>query len=238
MSYYFNITILLFCVTILVSCSFESDDLILDETAGHNFNLYDQYEDGYGNLGVVVYVSKKTSSISNKYIIVISADESKQKWSETNSAVVRADSIGLTEIHDHQFGIGVLQLMQSTGIEEFPAQNWCNLKNHTDVYAGSWHLPTHYELKTLLLNKVDDVNYTLQKIGGDLIDENALYWTCVEDYPGCDILSSTSENKTTYSPENRAIPITPKYKTHPDKDRWLKTNEYRVRAIKFVYYGK
>lgn len=235
---YFNIAILLFSITIFVSCNFESDELILDETAGYDFKLYDQYEDAYGNKGVVVYI-KKTLSISNKYIIVISADESQQKWGETNYAVVKADSIGMTEIHDHQFGIGVLQLMQSTGIEKFPAQNWCNLKNHTDVYAGSWHLPSHYELKTLLLNKVDEVNYTLQKMGGDLIDENALYWTCVEDYPGYDnILSSTSENNITYSPGNRAIPITPKYKTHSDKDRWLKTIEYRVRAIKFVYYGK
>lgn len=212
------------------SCDFESDDLILDETHGIDYHYGDPYEDEFGNRGVIGYIDR-----SNR-VIVISTDEAVLPWGKTETAVVGADSVYTSAIFKSKFSLGMLQLMINKGISNFPAQNWCNQKNHGEPYFGSWRLPTTYEARDILKN-ANRINAGLEEIGGDLIDEDALYWTCVEDLVGYDILKDAPEDFYTYNPIARAIPVTPKYKTPTDKSRWHKDIEYRVRAIKYIYYG-
>lgn len=222
----------------LQSCSFKSDDLILDETNGKVYELYDVFEDESGNKGVVVFVNSSNFSNGYDYIVVLSADETTAAWGKRDQMVSPYDSLRTAQAGYHQFGLMMLQQMEILGLENFPAQEWCARKNNSSSYSGSWRLPNHQELR-YLKNKVAKINETLMKIGGDLVDENALYWTCVEDIPGVNIINMENpEDDELYDPAARAIPLTPKDQTYYDKEKWLKTNEYHVRAIKFVYYGR
>lgn len=215
------------------SCDFESDDLILDETHGVDYHSGDLYVDDYGNRGIVAYVKR------NQCVVVISADEAVLPWGDMGAAVVKTDSVRSGTIYDDQFSLAMLQLMINIGISNFPAQQWCNDKNHGEPYSGSWRLPTNYEMRDMLFKaSATSLNKELDKIGGDLIDENALYWTCVEDYPGFDFVKKAPEEFFTYNPKERALPVTPKNKTTADKTNWHKDIEYRVRAIKYVYYER
>lgn len=228
-----------FTLPLLTSCYFESDELILDETFGKQYKLYDIYEDEFGNKGVVASESSNDNDIANKHIIVISADEAILPWGKTDVSIFPQDTLKSIQLHNYHYGIGVLQKMINIEISDFPAQDWCNKKNNSIPYSGSWHLPSVFELRNLLYGKVPKLNTVLSRIGGDSIDENSLYWTCMEDYPGYD-LTNTAESSDfyTYNPAQRAIPLTPSNKTYFDKTKWDKSLEYHVRAIKIIYYGK
>lgn len=225
---------ILFILTVLlclISCSFESDDIITDDTT-EQYDLYDYYIDEYGNEGIVAY-------IQTKYIIVISSDESYESWGPMGETVYKGN-ISSTELILAHFGVSIHQAMKSIGIEKFPAQNWCDQKNKPEKYprAGSWRLPTKRELNLIFGKsgeKVDRLNSALLRSGGYSINKNEYYWTCIEDYDGYIEIDDIVSN---YDPENRAFMMTYDNATFGNKDRWIKKNKYYVRAIKYIYYRK
>lgn len=213
----------------ITSCYYDSEDLILDETNNISYNVYDEYVDEYGNKGIVVY------SMSN-FIMILSTDESQASWGDTVTSLYSIDTLKDTRAQSHAYGIGILQTMVKRGIDEFPAQYWCNLKNHgRKPYAGSWHLPSYYEIK-LVSHRIERINKKLYNMGETPIDTTYMYWTCVEDYNGYFRNLSVSDGEPYYNPNVRAMPCSFILKTYKNKGVWCKKNQFHVRAIKFIYY--
>lgn len=232
--------ILLFLVTIAcLSCKSESKKLVYSEDYD-KFKYYDKYTDEYGNEGVIVYISRYVSSGALAEVIVLSADESEEHWGPMGELVYKAEVESNAVFKTPRFGLGMLQCMKSIGIERFPAQKWCDEKNNGEQYpdAGSWRLPTYEEFKNIFDKgeSVGVINRALRKIGGTQVDTNELYWTCVEDFDNyINITSGNTTLNTDYDKENRAVLTSPKNTVYSNKDRWLKKNKYRVRAIKYIY---
>lgn len=219
-----------------ISCTFESDGLYLDEL-GDVKNLYDHYVDEYGNEGIVVSIRHGYSSEYKKKIlkavIVVSTDEFYGEWGPMGELVMKKDSMDYYAVEKGTYGLAVLQSMKSIGIEKFPAQEWCDMKNKGKLpYAGSWHLPTDYEYSIAFYN-LPSLNAAIYDADGDVVDEDALYWTCVEDFDGYMVINNTVSD---YDKENRAAVMTADGYTYVDKDRWIKKNKYHVRAVKYIYY--
>ncbi len=235
MNYRIKKILIFFLFIALNSCSYESDDLYLNETT-ENYQLYDYYVDSYGNEGIVAYIP--TNNLTRlTYIIVLSSDETISYWGPTGELVYNCDTIDMIAIGHPSFGIAMLQRMKDMGIERFPAQAWCDQKNQSDPfpYGGSWRLPSYEEFIKIFGkgNNLAKINNALHTIGGTTIDENNLYWTCVEDIENY----ITVDHQTIgYDQENRAVISSPDNSTFSDKDRWLKKNQYHVRAIKYIYY--
>lgn len=207
-----------------------SEDVpIIDETFGIKFTFGDRYIDKYGNMGIVAYVS-------DRYIIAISCDETELSWGIMGQTVMPKDTISAINTVGG-YGIDVLRRMRSLGIENFPAQKWCDDKNRgEDVYAGCWHLPSAYTLQKLTDNgKKDLLNKRLRIGGTQLSDEE--YWSCVEDLPGCgvDADDDTLVGEIQHDSDNRAIPIVLPYSANYSKSSWQKKDIHRVRAIKYIY---
>lgn len=240
-----KITALIFMSIVLCgSCDdFRTNGLILDETNDKNYNIYDMYVDEFGNRGVIAY--NVPSSLAS-YIMIVSVDESIETWGSAETSIYPTDSISTTETNSICYGIGVLQRMIELGIEDFPAQNWCNKKNHNNnPYTGSWHLPTYHEIR-LLMDRSYGINETISEFGGTIINDTVTHWTCQEDYIGDYYTKVDSTNKYGYNPANRAL-VYPLVKDNPSdrkysnyryysKANWSKTNKYHVRAVKYIYY--
>lgn len=214
-------------------CSFESEGLFTDDTT-EKYQLYDYYVDSYGNEGIVAYIPG-----SQKYTIVISSDESYQSWGPMGECIYKSDTISKLGLSQPSFGVAMHQVMKSIGIQKFPAQTWCHEKNFDEEYprAGSWRLPSYYELQLIFGSKgknVDALNDALNGIGATPLNKNNIYWTCVEDFDG---YITIEDNISDYDKENRAVISSPLNATYGYKDRWLKKNKYYVRAIKYVYYS-
>lgn len=224
---------------IFISCDFESEGVFTDETDGIAYELYDRYVDAYGNEGIVAHIHTSSSGKSSrKYIIVLSSDESCQPWGPLNELVYKSDSLSTIDLSTPDFGMAVFQSMKSRGIQRYPAQAWCDMKNKSDEYvrAGSWRLPSFYEFRLIFGSngsKVDPLNRALTTIGTEQIDPDNMYWTCVEDF---DDYIDLKDSESDYDKYNRAIVLTPSGKVFSDKHRWLKKNKYYVRAIKYIYY--
>ena len=226
---------LLLISVMLSSCSFESEGVFTDDTTEECL-LYDYYIDEYGNEGIVAYsVSGKTTG--RKYAIVVSADEALLPWGPMGEAIYKSDTITSRGLRSSSFSIGMHQIMKSLGIDKFPAQAWCDAKNQDEDYprAGSWHLPSYYEYQLIFGTKgrnVTSLNSAFISIGGTPFSDG-MYWTCVEDF---DNYITITDNESDYDKANRAVITSPYNVTHGYKDRWLKKNNYYVRAIKYVYY--
>lgn len=220
---------------ILESCTYESEGIYTDDRT-EEYELYDYYVDSYGNEGIVAFINK---GYYIEEMIVISADESYEAWGPMGECVFNADTINKSAFLQPEFGVAMHQSMKSIGIESFPAQAWCDKKNQHEKYcrAGSWRLPTLYELKNIFGTSgknVNKLNSALLGIGAQPLDVEEMYWTCVEDHDDYVTISGVSCD---YDKENRAVIISPKISTYSFKERWLKKNKHNVRAIKYVYYS-
>lgn len=134
--------------------------------------------------------------------------------------------------------VTMLRSMRSRGIERYPAQAWCDKKNHGEEYpyGGSWRLPTFHEYTFIMGNKgarVSKINDALRETGGTPLNTGDYYWMCDEDYEGH---VKIKDNETDYDRENRAVIGTPMRTTTTTKERWIKKNSHYVRAIKYIYY--
>ncbi|MBP5479128.1 MAG: hypothetical protein J6Y15_07190 [Bacteroidaceae bacterium] len=215
------------------SCDYEAESVYVDDTT-EEYELYDYYVDQYGNEGVVVYMLNTGSKMQ----IVISADETCLPWGPTGEQIFELDSVSRTMLTSPAYGIAMLQTMKARGIDRFPAQAWCNQKNHDERYpqGGSWHLPTYWELVLIFGNKgarVSNINKALQSIGGTVLSLDNMYWSCTEDYEG---YAKISDITSDYDSENRSVITSPARTTYSTKERWMKKNSHYVRAIKYVYY--
>ena len=221
-------------VTTFPACDFESEGVYVDDTF-EPAQLLDYYVDEYGNEGIVAY---SMNSSSSEYQIVMSADETYLPWGPMGEQVYDADTMKGTNLGSHEYGVAMLQTMKSRGIERYPAQAWCNHKNHSEKYpqGGSWHLPTYHELVIIFGNggaNVKKINAALQSIGGTPLTSDALYWSCTEDYDGYAKINNVTSD---YNSQDRAVVSTPSRTTTSTKERWLKKNSHYVRAIKYIYY--
>ena len=219
------------------SC-FKPDEnlVVVDETRGRLYELYSRYIDENGNKGIVVYAER------GKCIIVMSCDEAYLPWGNMGQTIMPSDTIKSVYDNRYGYGIEVLNRMRSIGIEEFPAQKWCDDKNcGNDIYSGSWHLPTIHELKTIFRggrysSKIADLNDVLNRFNNTPVIDQEEYWSCIEDIPGA---INNDEDKIIgelYDSGNRAIPVRPKLTFNPDKTTWYKKERHNVRAIKYIYY--
>lgn len=207
------------CICCLYSCEDESDKVIIDETQGIEYEIGDEYIDKYGNRGTVC---KKKEYAHSKSIMVVSADEVLASWGPLDLKVAPYDSLRLYSMDHEDIGIAMLQCARALGIEKFPAQKWCDDKNHGEkfVSGSSWHLPTNGEVEYFF---------------GRFNTESKYYWSCIEDIQGCD--GSTVINGN-YLPKDRAMPVNLDGDSFKNKDLWVKRNKYYVRAVKYIYYER
>ena len=217
------------------SCDYEAESVCIDDTT-EEYQLYDYYIDQYGNEGVVAYILKSGS----KKQIVISADETCLPWGPTGEQIYELDSVPQTILTNPSYGIAMLQTMKARGIERFPAQAWCDQKNHGERYpqGGSWHLPTYWELVLIFGEKgarVSSLNKALQSVGGTVLSLDNMYWSCTEDYKGYVTITNVISD---YDSENRSVITSPARTTYSTKERWMKKYSHYVRAIKYVYYER
>lgn len=231
-------TLFIFTLT-FIACDDESKALILDEL-DEEYELYDYYIDQHGNEGIVAYKLGSNSSSypkGYKYLIVLSTDEDFLPWGPMNECVMKKDTFLNYELNQEELGIGMLQNMCSGGINRYPAQKWCFQKNHkSDIYTGSWRLPSYYELYKIFGSKgmnVSKLNKALHSVGGTILDNDNFYWTSTEDFENYITING---EVTDYDQANRAVIASPSMTTTSVKDRWIKKNKYKVRAIKYIYY--
>ena len=223
---YLTATLCLSVLFCLYGCD-KSDDLIVDETQGVEYEVGDLFIDKYGNKG---YVCKKKKGTSYEYIMVVSADEGYTSWGLLDLKVAPYDTLksnSMSLLFDF-FGIAMLHCTKSIGIEKFPAQKWCDDKNYGDKYpsGASWHLPTASEIECF--KSISDIDSLLGV-------NNKYYWSCIEDIKGCDGFIIPNEN---YLPKDRAMPVNLDGETTRNKDLWVKRNKYYVRAVKYIYYKR
>lgn len=221
----------LFLGLVLTSCSFQHEGIFTDDRS-EEYDLYDYYIDKYGNEGIIAYISS-----DRKSIIAISLDESLESWGPTDQKIYKNEKASGYNLPS--FGVLMHQTMFSLGIENFPAQYWCNNKNRWESHprAGSWRLPTYHEFRVICGTdgeNVDFLNEALEGVNGTPLRSKQMYWSCVEDHEAIIYFEGL---ETDYDPANRAIVSTPEKSSYSYKDRWLKKNQYYVRAIKYVYYA-
>lgn len=230
--------LLLCCLFIGAACDKYSGEFIYNPEA-MNYNLYDVYVDENGISGVVV-------ATEWNHIIILSMDESYESWGPMGELVYWNSDVTKSILNDEVFSLAVMQNMKSLGLNRFHAQAWCNRKNgsDTDPFVGSWRLPSVYEFKLIFESRYDGVyhyngidinrlNSVLTQNGGTPVDEDKMYWTCVEDFDDYIVLSNSTSD---YDKLNRAVARSPKGMYYSNKDNWIKKNKHYVRAIKYVYF--
>ena len=225
---YLLVTLSLSVIFCLCCCEEESDKVIVDETHGVEYEVGDLYIDKYGNTG---YICNKKSVSSYESIMIVSADEGFTSWGPLDLKVAPNDTLYKPysmSIFSDYYGIAVLHLAKTLGIEKFPAQKWCDDKNQGDKYTSgtSWHLPTPNEIECF--NSISGIDSLLRS-------NNKYYWSCIEDIKGCDGLIIPDE---TYLPKDRAVPVNLEGETFKNKDLWVKRNKYYVRAVTYIYYER
>lgn len=215
---------LLLMAGLLVACT----EVLIDER-GDDLQLYDYYIDEEGNEGIVV---KKQSDV----IVVLSLDETELAWGPMDKVVLEETDKDFFE--RERFSVAIQYAMLDKGIYKFPAQAWCYAKNKNgQMGIGSWRLPSFYDWEYIISikNHYEKINQALTKMGGEPLSTDAHYWTCTEDYKEAFVLNNNVDD---YDAANRAININIQLRSFVKKDRWVKNNVYKVRAIKHVYYKK
>lgn len=238
-----QILLLIALVISLLSCDTEIE-LSFDLTEGKDYNLFDYYEDPYGNQGIVIAVAYTTYSDQPneqdlKYIIVMSLDESYDYWGPIKQQIYRKDSISTNIPNQPAYGVAMLQTMCAIGIDYFPAQAWCYEKNKQEIYphAGSWRLPSTDEIYTFSQKSSSHLialNKQILKYRGVPLKSNEMYWTCTEDYEN---YVHFNYSEAHYNASDRAIACTPIYNSIEGKKYWNKSEKHYVRAIKYIYYN-
>ena len=208
------------CLSLLfASCSFEPDEVFTDERL-EEYEMYDYYVDQYGNEGIIAYVSS-----DKKCVIALSLDESLQSWGPTGEEIYKG-STERRDIHSVKFGVAMHQAMMSMGIE----------RSEQYPRAGSWRLPSRYDFSLIFGTeglRLERVNAALKSANGTPLEKEEMYWTCNEDIDGYITFNDVIPD---YDQANRAVICSPLNTTNYNKDRWIKKNQYLVRAIKYVYY--
>lgn len=229
-------------VASLLSCDTEIK-LSFDLTDGRHYNLFDYYEDQYGNQGIVIAVAHRTySDRPNEkelaYIIVMSLDESYELWGPVKQQIYRKDSISTSILNQPAYGVAILQTMCAIGIDSFPAQAWCHRKNQQEIYphAGSWRLPSANEIYLFSQKSSTHLlalNKQIIRYRGVPLKSDEMYWTCTEDYEN---YINFDSSEVDYNASDRAIACTPEYTALGGKKYWNKSEKHYVRAIKYIYY--
>ena len=231
--------ILTLAVLLLCGCSEPGYDLIIDERQ-KEYQLYDYYEDEYGNKGIVVYMEKIYGTEDFRYIIILSVDEAYLPWGPIDEIIYqRSDSMeyAYRAYDNYSYGVAMLSLMKVKGIDKYPAMAWCDKKNNGAApYSGSWRLPTKGECIDIwgwgLKLDLEDLNSALVDAGGEPLSLDRYYWTCAEDYENY-IYEVFDKDKTYVSdPSNKAIAS---LLEHREKISFLKKKNCYVRAIKYIY---
>lgn len=205
---------------------------IWDETNGKDYQLYDTFEDADGNRGVVVVADREEKS---RTLIVLSADEAVLPWGEMSQALFVPDSA--VQSISMRYGLLMLYKMCADGVDNYPAQAWCYAKNNgRSPYTGCWRLPSMLEWTCFYDLNIQKLNEVLYSIGGTPVSEDDYYWTCHEDYPNLPIWEDV-EN-VDCDPAKRALCPTMQMLLTTDKSTWLKSQQHRVRAIKYIEYAK
>ena len=220
--------ILFFTTLVLfLACNEQSDYVFIDERASEEYLNGDYYIDEYGNEGVVGYISTRTPEM----VMIVSIDEVLLPWGPMDESICDNDTMNVNVLTNPSFGLSMLQSMQAKGIDRFPAMAWCNRKNGSEslACAGSWRLPTRYELNLIFAN-MKGINDMLADLDGIPIRSGRYYWTCLEDY------ETSGTGLSDCDPANRALPVNSSNMSPEDKDYWLKKNQYYVRAIKYLYF--
>ena len=160
---------------ILVSCEGAG---IADVTNGKEYDLYDYYVDENGEEGIVVLGSSK-----NKYILVMSLDESECIWSKTGVSVANGDT--LIRYYDER-ALLLNQRATHLGLEKFPALKWCIDKNHGKNYPdiNSWILPSLYHRSKRITSRIqynyELINQHIESYRGIPLSQEAYYWLADE----------------------------------------------------------
>lgn len=209
----------------ILSCDRESSAEILN-ILDEEYELYDYYVDNNGKEGIVAYIGNITLNKDKypkdfKYVIVVSSDETVLPWGPMGELVVDMDSVSnIGLVNKPEIGLFMLQAMCFRDIKKYPAQNWCNNKNiNSTINATSWRLPSWYEISHVFKD-INKLNEALINIGGTLVDETNVYWTCQE----------INDNDL-----NRGLAYSLDSSQRQDFDD-LKKNYNHVRAIKYLYY--
>lgn len=235
--------VILFTAVSVVSCSLdmESTPGICDNVDPAGYSLYGSYVDSYGNTGIVVYRNLDPASAVN-CIIVMSVDETTASWGPNDIAVYPVtEYYNLDYTSGPNFGLDVNKAVEYLGADRFPAFAWCHSKNmdRKPLHSSSWVLPTQSEMSLVFRNDIGLLNQALEKLGGTpvstSVDEDGNYWTATEDIDGYFHFADEPAVQD-YDQIRRAIPIMSSDRYMTDKVRWEKVHEYRVRAIKYIYY--
>ncbi len=238
-----RLTLLCCLLTLLCSCDYSSNPIVKD-SGDAAYDLYDLYVDEWGEGGIVAYKQGK------KFLIVVSVDEAYLPWGPMGEVVYQGDSLLLTRQNSYleysnrqcAFGVYMLQTMRANGISRYPAQEWCDKKNHGgDVSSGSWRLPTKAEINVICGTKAGNVPLINNAIAKHCkynsaatplpLTDDKMYWTCIEDYS---YYISIDGKKEDYDSRNRAVVISTSNTTYGNKDRWIKKTPHYVRAVKYV----
>ena len=217
----------LFIVFLLPSCVSKSEPIVKEDNFSP-YKLYDLYYDRYGNGGIVVFQCKW-------FATVLSLDEDSLSWGPMNELVYISDTLIIDNnlyYTQCEYSLIMLESMLSRGIERYPAMEWCNKKNRSLPNSGSWRLPTYKEYVWIReTSPLTIINSAIGKAGGTPINENELYWTCVEDYND---YITFKDIKTDYNAKDRVICLTYNGHSTSNKKIWEKSNKHLVRAIKYI----
>lgn len=216
-------------------------DGVIDNCNPDDYDLYDYYTDQYGNAGIVAAKNTDAASWVN-YIIVLSLDEHVASWGPEGMAVFPVfENFNASYPDSFFFGLQMNQIIEEKGSENFPAFDWCHKKNRDGkaIHSSSWVLPAEADLNIVFSNDTDMLNQALEKAGGRPLceddDGQPLYWTATEDIEDFFYFSDETIEKD-YDQANRAIPITASNLFPTSMPSWNKSHEYRVRAIKYIYF--
>jgi len=197
----------LWCISAITLACDNTKEVIWDDTT-EAMQIKDYYTDEDGNEGIVVLNS-------DDQILVLSLDEMILSWGPLGLEIN-------SDVTSSTIAISMQYAMLAYGVDNFPAQAWCNAKNKRGQSGiGSWHLPTASEWKYVYwMYAGGNLNDYIAQLGGTPLSEYVYYWTC-DEYDA-----------------NRAKCISPMDSIPADKDLWIKSNKYRVRAVKYAKYKK
>lgn len=220
-----------------------------DSVRWEDYELYDIYEDQYGNKGMVAV---KEEGENYKCIIVVSADEAELSWGPVGELVFKQYS----NVDDNElyvdlsydpwspffFTLTVNQIVEDNDPTKFPAFQWCFDKNGNEkqIHSSSWMLAGLAEINMIfqILKEGGLLNEKLSDAGFEQFAVNGTpYWVCCEDFSsGVYFTDEDLQINLDFDPYTRAIPIEYPSKGKSNKSEWAKDRIYRVRAIKYIYY--
>ena len=225
------------------------NDIGVSDNDSAQYELYDYYEDQYGNKGIVAYVYDYEEDGEFMHLkVVLSLDETTAFWGPMGTTVYDVNSKFNEAFPSGPFfGLVVNQRVHNLGAENYPAFDWCFKKNGNEqmIHSSSWILPTYKELRRIFVNeqRLQTLNSHLLAYNGTPIaspdEPDAYYWSCVEDIKDVLIFADEQyQQESDYDPARRAIPMTTNNMFYTNKLYWNKNREYKVRAIKYIYFAQ